>query len=107
MSDETRHSRAEAVEVSADPDQLARLEIYNTVRQYLKIDEMVGYFLDPDRPFKLRPSHILARHRAALEGISGLAGVWRSAGVEIGGSKHTHHPRRLRCLSGSKSFAIT
>lgn len=89
MPDETRHSRAEEVAVSADPDQLARLEIYNTVSQYLKIDEMVGYFLDPDRPFRLRPSHILALHRAALEGISVLAGVWRPAGVEIGGSKHT------------------
>ncbi len=89
MPDETGHSRAEEVAVSSDPDQLARLEIYNTVRQYLKIDEMVGYFLDPDRPFKLRPSHILALHRAALEGISALAGVWRPAGVEIGGSKHS------------------
>lgn len=89
MPDETRHSRAEEVEVTADPDQLARLEIYNTVRQYLKIEEMVGYFLDPDRPFKLRPSHILTMHRAALEGISATAGVWRPAGVEIGGSKHT------------------
>ena len=89
MPDATRHSRAEEIEVTDDPDQLARLEIYNTVQQYLKIDEMVGYFLDPDRPFKLRPSHILTLHRAALDGISGTAGVWRPAGVEIGGSEHT------------------
>ncbi len=50
---------------------------------------MVGHFLDPDRPFKLRPSHILSLHRAALDGISSTAGVWRPAGIEIGGSEHT------------------
>jgi len=88
MPDETRHSRAEEALVVIDPDQLARLEVFNTVQQYLKIEEMVGYFLDPEHPFKLRPSHILTLHRAALEGITGLAGVWRPAKVEIGGSRH-------------------
>lgn len=72
-----------------DPEQLARLEIYNTVRQYLKIEEMVGYFLDPERPFKLRPSHIATLHREALQGISGSAGLWRPSSVGISGSKHT------------------
>ncbi len=33
MPDATRHSRAEKIEVTDDPDQLARLEIYNTVQQ--------------------------------------------------------------------------
>lgn len=89
MADETRHSRALEPEIVTDPDQLARLEVYNTVQQYLKIEEMVGYFLDPDHPFKLRPSHILTLHRAALEGISATAGVWRPSGVEIHGSRHT------------------
>ena len=54
MPDETRHSRAEEALVVIDPDQLARLEVFNTVQQYLKIEEMVGYFLDPEHPFKLR-----------------------------------------------------
>lgn len=89
MSENTRHSKAEEVEISADPTELARLEAYNVLKQYRKIEEMVGYFLDPEHPFKLRPSHILTLHRAALEGISATAGVWRPGGVEIGGSKHT------------------
>ncbi len=89
MDDRTRHSKAEAVEVTGDPEELARLEAYNVLKQYRKIEEMVGYFLEPDRPFKLRPSHILTLHRAALEGISSTAGVWRAGGVAIGGSKHT------------------
>jgi Fic family protein len=33
--------------------------------------------------------HILTLHRAALDGISTSAGVWRPSGVEIGGSRHT------------------
>lgn len=89
MADEERHSRAEEATVITDRDQLARREAYNTLRQYLKIEEIVGYFLDPEHPFKLRPSHIASLHREALEGISASAGLWRPAGVGISGSKHT------------------
>lgn len=89
MPEEIRHSRAQEPVVVTDPDELARLEAFNTARQYLRIEEMVGYFLEPDHSFKLRPSHILTLHRAALEGISATAGVWRPGGVEIGGSRHT------------------
>lgn len=89
MPDEIRHSHAQEATVITDPDALARLEVFNTVQQYLKIEEMVGYFLDPERPFKLRPSHVLTLHRAALDGISATAGVWRPSVVEIGGSRHT------------------
>ena len=49
---------------------------------------MVDYFLDPERPFKLRPSHIATLHREALQGISPLAGLWRPSSVEIQGSRH-------------------
>jgi Fic family protein len=89
MDPNVRHSKAEEVEIERDPTELARLESYNVLKQYRKIEEMVGFFLEPDRPFKLRPSHILTLHRAALEGISATAGVWRPGGVAIGGSKHT------------------
>ena len=89
MANEARHSRAYEPEIVTDPIELAQLEAYNTVRQYLKLEEMIGYFLDPEHPFKLRPSHILTLNRSALEGISAAAGTWRPAGVEIGGSKHT------------------
>ena len=89
MADDTRHSHALEPQIVTDQEDLARMEAYNTLRQHLKLEEMIGYFLDPDRPFKLRPSHILTLHRAALDGISAAAGTWRPAGVEIGGSKHT------------------
>ncbi len=89
MPDEERHSHAAEATVISDPDQLARLEVYNTLRQYSKIEEMVGYFLDPERPFKLRPSHISTLHREALWGISASAGLWRPSTVEISNSKHT------------------
>ncbi len=89
MPDEERYSRAAEATVITDPDRLARLEVYNTLRQYSKIEEMVGYFLDPERPFKLRPSHIATLHREALQSISASAGLWRPSTVEIIGSKHT------------------
>jgi fido (protein-threonine AMPylation protein) len=49
---------------------------------------MVEAFLQPDRPFKLRLSHLLHLHRFALQGISSYAGNFRPAGIEIGGSRH-------------------
>ena len=89
MPDATRHTRALEPTIVTDPDQLVRLEVFNTAQQILKVEEMVGYFLDPERPFSLRPSHVLTLHRAAMDGISGNAGVYRPAVVEIGGSRHT------------------
>jgi Fic family protein len=88
MANGDRHSEAQEVELITDPIQLAEAESYNVVKQYRQIEEMVGYFLDPERPFKLRPSHLLTLHRSALAGISPLAGVWRPGAVKIGGSRH-------------------
>jgi Fic family protein len=45
-------------------------------------------FLHPNRPFKLRLSHLLHLHRIALDGISSYAGNFRPAGIEIKGSRH-------------------
>jgi Fic family protein len=88
MKEQDRHSEAQEVELITDPVKLAEAESYNVVKQYRKIEEMVGYFLDPERPFKLRLSHLLTLHRVALEGISPLAGVLRPGGVKIFGSRH-------------------
>ena len=88
MSDETRHSRAFDPEVVTDPEALARKESFNTVAQFRAVSEMVESFLSPDRPFRLRPSHLLHLHRVALDGITAYAGNWRPAGIEIGDSKH-------------------
>lgn len=83
-----RHSRAFEAELISDPDELARQEARNGLRQFDAVMEMVDYFLQPDRPFKLRPSHLLHLHRIALDGISAYAGNFRPAGIEIRGSKH-------------------
>jgi Fic family protein len=88
MADETRHSRAFDAQIITDPDELARKESFNVVEQYRAVTEMVETFLQPERPFKLRPSHLLHLHRVALDGISAYAGNWRPAGIEIGESKH-------------------
>ncbi len=74
MADETRHSRALEAQIITDPDELARKESFNVVEQFRTVADMVETYLDPERPFKLRPSHLLHLHRAALEGISLYAG---------------------------------
>ena len=88
MADETRHSQALEAEIITDPMDKARKESFNVVEQFRAVSDMVEAFLDPQRPFKLRPSHLLHLHRAALDGISAYAGNWRPAGIEIGESKH-------------------
>jgi Fic family protein len=88
MAVETRHSRALEAQIISDPDELARKESFNVVEQFRAVADMVETFLQPERPFKLRPSHLLHLHRAALDGITAYAGNWRPAGIEIGDSKH-------------------
>jgi len=92
MADETRHSRALEAQIITDPDELARKESFNVIEQYRVVTDMVESFLEPERPFKLRPSHLLHLHRAALDGISSYAGNFRPAGIEIGKSKHEPPP---------------
>jgi Fic family protein len=86
--DNTRHSRARDAELITDLDELARQEARNGLRQFDAVVQMVESFLDPERPFRFRPSHLLHLHRIALESISSYAGNWRPAGIEIGGSQH-------------------
>src|ERR1700743_104113 len=95
MADETRHSKAFDAQLITDPDELARKESFNVIAQYRAVADMIESFLDPDRPFKLRPSHLLHLHRAALDGISSYAGNFRPAGIEIGKSKHEPQPAHI------------
>lgn len=87
-ADQTRHSQAKEAELITEPDQLARQEALNGLRQFDAVIEMVESYLHQNRAFKFRPSHLLHLHRYALEGISIYAGNWRPAGIQIGGSKH-------------------
>lgn len=95
MSDETRHSKALDAQIITDPEELARKESFNVVEQYRAVADMVESFLEPERPFKLRVSHLLHLHRAALDGISIYSGNFRPAGIEIGKSKHEPPPAHL------------
>lgn len=84
-----RHSVAEAAALLTDPDEIARREAENGIKQFEHALELIRLHVkDSERPFKLRPSHVLALHRTALVGIDRLAGTWRNTGVKIGGSKH-------------------
>jgi hypothetical protein len=74
MDSEERHSEALEVELVADPETKAHQEAKNVLRQFDHVVEQIEYWLQPDRPFKLRPSAILALNRSALEGLSRYAG---------------------------------
>jgi Fic family protein len=89
-SDESqdRHSKALEAELITDPNERARREARNGLKQFDAVIELIEYFLQPERPFKLRPSHLLHLHRVALEGISAYAGNFRPAGIAIHGSQH-------------------
>ena len=89
MESEDRHSEALEAELIADPDEKARREAENGVRQFDSAIEQIEYWIQPERPFKLRPSAILSLNRLAIEGLSSYAGIYRPAGIEIRGSKHT------------------
>jgi len=89
MPDEERHSKALEIELISDPQEKARREAENGLRQFDEVIEQISYWLQPERPFKLRPSAILSLHRRALQGISSFAGVFRPGGIEIKGSKHS------------------
>jgi Fic family protein len=90
MADEEqdRHSKALEAELVSDPDEKAKVEARNGVRQFDAVMDMIEHFSPPERKFKLRPSHLLHLQRIALEGLSAYAGNFRPAGISIGGSKH-------------------
>ena len=90
MSDDVseRHSKALTPDLVTDPDERAALEARNGLRQFDTTLLLIDTFLDPERPFKLRPSMILQLHRDALTGISHFAGNFRPASIEISGSSH-------------------
>jgi Fic family protein len=84
-----RHSKAETAPVLTDPDEIARREAENGIRQFnLALEIIREHVKDADRPFRLRSSIILRLHKAALDGLHPLAGTWRNTPVTIGESRH-------------------
>lgn len=87
-SNNERHSKALEPELITDPDQRAALEARNGLRQFDHTRALIDEYINTQKPFKLRPSTLLQLHREALNGLSGFAGNYRPAGVEIEGSSH-------------------
>jgi Fic family protein len=83
-----RHSKAREAEIVSDPEEQAKVEALNGVRQFDAVTDMIEHFSDLERKFKLRPSHLLHLQRIALDSLSSYAGNYRPAGIEIGGSRH-------------------
>lgn len=83
-----RESIGSEPELLTDPDEIARREAENAVRQFDAVLDLIDEVARDGRPFKLRPSTILALHRFALEGLSRFAGTWRPTKVEIEKSGH-------------------
>lgn len=84
-----RHSKADEPEIVVDLLERAKLEARNALEQFSAVISLVEEFTEADHPpFRLRPSTILNLQRIALKGLSAYAGVFRPAGVDIGGSKH-------------------
>ncbi|HEX3577910.1 MAG TPA: hypothetical protein VHY33_05030 [Thermoanaerobaculia bacterium] len=84
-----RHSKADEPEIVVDPAERAKLEARNALEQFDAVINLVEQFTEPEHPpFRLRSSIILQLQRLALKGLSAYAGVFRPAGVDIGGSQH-------------------
>lgn len=88
MTPDDRHSRALDAELITDEILKAQQEARNGLKQFDTVIEMVDYWLQPERAFRLRLSAILHLHRVALEGLSSYAGNFRPSAVSIRGSKH-------------------
>jgi len=76
-------------------EEKAELEIANGFRQFELAIDMIRYYLEPERPFSLRPSLILQLQGCAVEGIESDAGAWRQVPVGISKSRHTPPPAHL------------
>jgi Fic family protein len=84
-----RHSVAENAALLTDPDEIARREASNGLKQFNLAYEIIrSHVKDAERPFKLRAGPIMQLHRAALDGLHILAGTYRNTPVTIHGSAH-------------------
>jgi Fic family protein len=66
----------------------AEREVENGFRQFDLCLEIIRYYLDPERPFALRPAFILDLQKEAVDGVESAPGKLRSSSVIITGSGH-------------------
>jgi Fic family protein len=86
-----RASEADEPELIADPDERAKVEAENTLRQFDAAVALLRQWLqNPNR--RLKPSDILSLHRVLMDRLSEYAGVYRPAKIKIKGSRHKPPP---------------
>lgn len=84
-----RHSQANPVELIADPDEKARREAENGVRQFKRALEIIkSHIPQSGNGLRLTQAVILDLHQKALAGIHPLAGTYRNSQVVISLSSH-------------------
>jgi len=71
-----------------DPEERAAAEAENALLQFDRVLDLIDMAVRDGKPFKLRPSTILALHAEAMRGVHRQAGTWRNTPVEIEGSRH-------------------
>lgn len=86
--EERRHSVASEAYLIRDDHLRAEAEAKNGLIQFDRACSLIVDAIEKSERWKLRPSIILALHRAALDGISSYAGNFRPASVAISGSSH-------------------
>jgi hypothetical protein len=62
---------------------VAELEVQNGFRQFDLALEIIKTFLDPERPFALRPSIVQELQQIAVDGIERYPGQWRTVPAGI------------------------
>jgi Fic family protein len=73
-----------------DKHEIAVLEAENGFRQLAQGIEIIRYYLEPTRPFALRPGQILELQQIAVSGLTPNPGQWRRTQVMI--EKSAHQP---------------
>jgi Fic family protein len=76
-------------------EEVAKLEAENGFRQLEEGIDVIRYYLEPGRPFALRPGLILQLQKIAVQGIQSNPGEWRRTPVRIEGSAHQPPPAHL------------
>lgn len=98
MSEDRRHSVAEAPYLIEDQNDRAEAEARNGILQYDAACGIINEALEAIKSknrWRLRVSHITGLHGIALRGISPHAGITRPSKVEISGSSHEPVPAHL------------
>jgi Fic family protein len=75
--------------IDAESRRIAELEVQNGLRQYDLAIDVIKTFLEPERPFALRPSLVQQLQAVAVKDIEPYPGAWRTGPAAITKSKHT------------------